>query len=45
MTRINDVWKDIDNDHKVFLIGSIVVPLIVWWAYIGRKTYSMKGRT
>lgn len=33
----------LDNSDKQFFIASILVPLIIWWVFTGRKKYSAKG--
>lgn len=35
--------RHIDYDDKAWLVGSIVVPILVWWIFYGRKKYSAKG--
>jgi hypothetical protein len=32
-----------DKDDSMFLILSVVVPLILWWFYTGKRKYSAKG--
>lgn len=36
--------KSLDNDDARFLI-SMVVGLLLWWLFIGRRKYSTKGMT
>lgn len=31
------------DDDKKFFIASIMIPIIVWWYFTGRKRYSVKG--
>lgn len=33
----------LDSDDKKFFIASVLVPLILWWVFTGRKKYGMKG--
>jgi hypothetical protein len=33
----------LDHDDRRFFVASIVAPLMVWWFFIGRKKYGMKG--
>lgn len=33
----------LDSDDKRFFIAAIVVPLILWWVFTGRKKYGTKG--
>ncbi len=37
------MWKGIEKQDRYMLISSIFVPLALWWAYIGRHKYGMKG--
>lgn len=32
-----------DGEDKKFFIASIMVPLVIWWTFTGRKKYSAKG--
>lgn len=33
-----------NKDDKFFLLGSIVIPLGLWWIFYGRDKYSTKGQ-
>ena len=33
----------LDTEDKKFFLASILVPLIIWWYFTGRKKYGMKG--
>lgn len=33
----------LDSSDKQFFIASIVVPIILWWLFTGRKKYGVKG--
>ncbi len=33
----------LDKSDKAFFVGSIVVPLVIWWYFYGRQKYGMKG--
>jgi hypothetical protein len=33
----------IDDSDKYFFIASVFTPILVWWIFIGRKKYSVKG--
>jgi len=35
--------KGMQDNDKYFFIGSILVPIITWWIFFGRKRYSVKG--
>lgn len=35
--------KSLDNSDKQFFLASILVPLIIWWIFTGRRKYSTKG--
>lgn len=36
-------FRHMQDGDKQFFLASIIIPLIVWWAYTGRKRYSAKG--
>jgi hypothetical protein len=40
-----DQAKAIDTEDKVFLLGALVAPALVWWLFTGRKKYTTKGMT
>lgn len=33
----------LDTEDKKFFLASILVPLVIWWYFTGRKKYGMKG--
>lgn len=35
--------KDMPRDDQMFLIGTIITPILVWWFFVGRNRYSAKG--
>lgn len=35
--------QHMDQNDKYFFIGSIVLPAVTWWIFIGRRKYSAKG--
>ena len=36
-------WGGIAQDDRMWIVGTIVAPIFVWWLYKGRKRYSTKG--
>jgi len=32
-----------DNSDKQFFVASIVLQLLIWWFFTGRKKYGAKG--
>lgn len=36
-------WNAIEKNDRAFMLGTIVVPIVVWWYYFGRDKYSTKG--
>jgi hypothetical protein len=43
MATPKDVWKGIDRGDRYMLLSSMIVPVLFWWFYIGRKKYGTKG--
>jgi hypothetical protein len=39
------VIAKLDKDDTVFLILSVLIPLILWWYSTGKKKYDAKGMT
>jgi hypothetical protein len=39
------VINKLDKDDTMFIVLSVIVPLILWWYTHGRKKYSVKGMT
>jgi hypothetical protein len=37
------LWKGIDKGDRYMLLSSIVIPVLFWWYYVGRKRYGTKG--
>jgi hypothetical protein len=35
--------RSLDNSDKQFFIASILIPILLWWIFTGRKKYSTKG--
>jgi hypothetical protein len=33
----------LDNADKQFFVASVLVPLLLWWYFTGRKKYGAKG--
>lgn len=33
----------LDAQDKQFFIATILVPLVLWWIFTGRRKYSVKG--
>jgi hypothetical protein len=35
--------RHMDKGDKQFFVNAIIIPMVVWWIWIGRKKYSAKG--
>lgn len=35
----------LDKSDRQWLVASIIVPIVLWWLFTGRKKYSTKGMT
>lgn len=33
----------LDHNDKYWLLGTVVAPIVVWWMFIGRHKYGVKG--
>lgn len=33
----------LDNDDRYWLLASVVTPFVIWWYFIGRHKYGVKG--
>jgi hypothetical protein len=36
-------FQHMDDGDKAFLLGSVMLPIFVWWYFNGRKKYGAKG--
>ncbi len=36
-------FRNIDRSDKQFFVASILVPLVIWWVFTGRRKYAAKG--
>lgn len=41
--RIPNKLPTLDASDKQFIIASLVVPVVLWWFFTGRKKYGVKG--
>lgn len=33
----------LDTNDRYYFLATILVPLVLWWIYIGRRKYGVKG--
>lgn len=43
MMNPKTAWEGIDRSDRMFVVGSIIAPIIIWWYYKGRHKYNLKG--
>jgi hypothetical protein len=37
------LWQGMPKSDRYMLVSSVIAPLVIWWFYIGRTKYGMKG--
>jgi hypothetical protein len=36
-------FKALSPSDRYTLVGTVLVPLVLWWFFIGRKKFNLKG--